>query len=172
MLNKKKGILFWITGLSGCGKTTVAKLLHKKIINVYGPTLVISGDDIRNDFRLKGYDKTSREKIGLMYSRFFKRILDQGINVIFAGIVLINKVRDYNRSNIQNYLEIYIKSNINFLKKKKNKKVYNQKKNIVGIDILPEYPKNPDIIITNNFLDSEKSIAEIVFKKITKKIQN
>jgi len=172
MLNKKKGILFWITGLSGCGKTTVAKLLHKKIINVYGPTLVISGDDIRSDFRLKGYDKTSREKIGLMYSRFFKRILDQGINVIFAGIVLINKVRDYNRSNIQNYLEIYIKSNINFLKKKKNKKVYNQKKNIVGIDILPEYPKNPDIIITNNFLDSEKSIAEIVFKKITEKIQN
>ena len=172
MLNKKKGILFWITGLSGCGKTTLAKLLHKKIMNVYGPTLVISGDDIRSDFRLRGYDKTSREKIGFMYSRFFKRILDQRINVIFAGIVLINKVRDYNRSNIQNYLEIYIKSNINFLKKKKNKKVYNQKKNIVGIDILPEYPKNPDMIITNNFLDSEKSVAEIIFKKIIKKIHN
>ena len=167
MLNKKKGILFWITGLSGCGKTSVAKLLHKKIINVYGPTLIISGDDIRSDFGLKGYDKTSREKIGFMYSRFFKRILDQRINVIFAGIVLINKVRDYNRTNIHNYLEIYIKSNINFLKKKK---IYNQKKNVVGVDILPEYPKNPDIVITNNFLDSKKNIAEIVFKKIIKKI--
>lgn len=172
MFDKKKGILFWITGLSGCGKTSVAKLLHKKIINVCGPTLVISGDDIRSDFRLKGYDKISREKIGFMYSRFFKRILDQRINIIFAGIVLINNVRDYNRSNIHNYIEVYIKSNINSIKKKKIKKIYNIKKNIVGIDIRPEYPKNPDITITNNFLNSEKSIAEIVFKKILKKIQS
>jgi adenylylsulfate kinase len=169
MFNKKKGILFWITGLSGSGKTSIAKLLYKKITHVYGPTLVISGDDIRSDFKLKGYDKISREKIGFMYSRFFKRILNQKINIIFAGIVLINKVRDYNRNNIQNYIEIYIKSNINFLKKKKSKKIYNQKKNIVGIDIPAEYPRNPDIIITNNFLKTKKNISERIFKKISKK---
>ena len=119
MFNNKKGILFWITGLSGCGKTSIAKLLHKKITGAYGLTLVISGDDIRSDFKLKGYDKISRIKIGFMYSRFFKRILNQKVNIIFAGIVLIKKVRDYNRNNIQNYFEIYIKSNINFLKKNK-----------------------------------------------------
>jgi adenylylsulfate kinase len=172
MFNNNKGILFWITGLSGAGKTSIAKILHKKITNIYGPTLMISGDNIRSDFKLKGYDKISREKIGLMYSRFFKRILNQKINIIFAGIVLIEKVRDYNRNNIQNYFEIYIKSNINFLKKNKIKKIYKQRINVVGIDILPEYPKNPDIVINNNFLNSKKDIARKILNKILKKIPN
>jgi adenylylsulfate kinase-like enzyme len=169
MFDNKKGILFWITGLSGSGKTSIAKLLHKKIKDAYGPTLLISGDNIRSDFKLKGYDKNSREKIGLMYSRFFKRILNQKINVIFAGIVLIEKVRKYNRKNIQNYFEIYIKSNINFLKKN-IKKVYKKKRFVVGLDIIPEFPKNPHIIVNNNFLNSKKEIAQLISKKILKKI--
>jgi adenylylsulfate kinase len=172
MFNNNKGILFWITGLSGAGKTSIAKILHKKITNIYGPTLMISGDNIRSDFKLKGYDKISREKIGLMYSRFFKRILNQKINIIFAGIVLIEKVRVYNRNNIHNYFEIYIKSNINFLKKNKIKKIYKQRMNVVGIDILPEYPKNPDIVINNNFLNSKKDIARNILNQIIKKIPN
>ena len=172
MFSNNKGILFWITGLSGCGKTSIAKLLHKKINDAYGPTLLISGDNIRSDFKLKGYDRDSREKIGLMYSRFFKRILNQKINIIFAGIVLIEKVRKYNRKNIQNYFEIYIKSNINFLKKNKIKKIYEKKENIVGINISPEYPKNPDIVIVNNFLKSKKDISRKILKKILKKIPN
>ena len=87
MLNKKKGILFWVTGLSGSGKTSIAKLLQKEIGSHYGSTIVVSGDDIRNSFGLNGYSKISREKIGLMYTNFFKIILDQKINIIFAGIV-------------------------------------------------------------------------------------
>jgi adenylylsulfate kinase-like enzyme len=170
MLNNKKGILFWITGLSGSGKTSIARLLHKKINNVYGPTIVISGDEIRSDFKLKGYDEISREKIGLMYSRFFRRILNQKINIIFAGIVLIEKVRNYNRNSIANYFEIYIKSNITLLRKMKIKKIYKKNKNVVGIDIIPEYPRNPDIIVNNNFSNTKKNITKTVFKKILKKI--
>ena len=77
MLNKKKGILFWVAGLSGSGKTSIAKLLRKEIGSQYGPTIVVSGDDIRNSFGLNGYSKISREKIGLMYTNFIKIILDQ-----------------------------------------------------------------------------------------------
>ena len=43
-LNKNKGILFWITGLSGSGKSTVGETIHKKIIKKFGPTLLIHGN--------------------------------------------------------------------------------------------------------------------------------
>ena len=43
----RKGILFWVTGLSGSGKTTISKKIVKDIEKLYGPTLLISGDDIR-----------------------------------------------------------------------------------------------------------------------------
>ena len=52
-INKNKGIVFWITGLSGSGKTTLAKKIKKDISKIYGPTIMISGDDIRKIFGLK-----------------------------------------------------------------------------------------------------------------------
>ena len=51
----KKKYLFWITGLPGSGKTTIAKKIHNKIQNRYGPTIEISGDDLRKIFSLKKY---------------------------------------------------------------------------------------------------------------------
>ena len=43
-----KGILFWVTGLSGSGKTSISKKIKKDIEKTYGPTLLVSGDDIKS----------------------------------------------------------------------------------------------------------------------------
>ena len=59
-LNSSKGILFWITGLSGSGKTSLAKKIKKDISKRYGPTIVISGDNLRKIFLLNKYDYESR----------------------------------------------------------------------------------------------------------------
>lgn len=59
-INKNKGIVFWITGLSGSGKTTLAKKITPEIRKIFGPTVVISGDDIRKIFKIKGYTKAER----------------------------------------------------------------------------------------------------------------
>ena len=69
---KNKGVVFWITGLSGTGKPSIGKNIKKDIVKNYGPTLVVSGDDIRNAFNLNKYDKISRLKIGKQYTRFCK----------------------------------------------------------------------------------------------------
>ena len=111
-LKRKRGILFWITGLSGSGKTSLAIKIKKQINNLYGPTIHFSGDQIRKIFNLRGYSANDRIKIGFMYSRLFKFITDQNINILFSGIVLIKKVRKWNKKNIKNYIEIYIDSKI------------------------------------------------------------
>ena len=54
-MKKNLGILFWITGLPGSGKTTIGNILLKNISKKYGPTIVLSGDDLRKDFSLVGY---------------------------------------------------------------------------------------------------------------------
>lgn len=166
-LIKNKGILFWITGLGGSGKTSLALKIHNNIKKLYGPTIYLSGDQIRKMFNLKGYELNERTKIGYMYSKLFKFITNQNINVIFAGIVLIDKIRKWNKKNIKNYIEIYIDAkikNIIFNKKKSlYKKNYN---NIVGINIKPDVPKNPDIVITNDFSKSIDKLTKILLKKI------
>ena len=57
---KKKGILFWITGLSGTGKSSIGKLILSNIKKKYGPTILIHGDDFRNIWNFKKFNKKSR----------------------------------------------------------------------------------------------------------------
>ena len=70
IMNQK--YLFWITGLSGSGKTSIAKLIHKSVIEKYGPTIEISGDELRNNFLFKNYDIESRKIYAKSYSKFCK----------------------------------------------------------------------------------------------------
>ncbi len=170
-MNKKKGILFWITGLSGSGKTSLALKVFNFIKKNYGPSVVISGDDLRNIFNYKKFDKNSRLKYALSYSKFCKEITNQNINVIFSTVSLYNKVRSWNKKNIPNYLEIYIETNIEKLINEKKKHFYRTKLvNIVGKNIKAEFPKKPDIRIINNFTRSINQLKIELIKKISLKI--
>ena len=171
-INKKKGILFWITGLSGSGKTTFGKAIHKDIQKLYGPTLMISGDNIRKIFYLKGHRKEDRLKILKSYCRFAKFITNQNINLIFAVVGMFNEPRKWNRKNISNYIEVYIKSNLKEIIKLKKKRIYHKKniQDIVGVDIKPEFPKKPNITIINSFDKPKTKIAVQIIKRIKENI--
>ena len=151
-LKKNKGILFWITGLSGSGKTGIAENIKNNISNKYGPTVIVSGDDLRKIFNYKKFSRKDRLAYALSYSKFCKRITDNKINIILSTVSLFHKVRKWNRSNIHNYIEIYIQSNIHKIFKQKKKFFYRGNyKNIVGRNIKPEFPQSPHITIKNDF---------------------
>ena len=164
-----RGIVFWITGLSGAGKTSLANGIKKEIRKKFGPTLVINGDDLRKIFKLNKYDKSSRLKYTEQYSQFLKFITNQGVNVIFTVVGLFDKIRTWNRKNINNYVEIFIRTSVSKIKKKRKKRIYLKKTNeIVGIQIKPEFPKRPDIIINNDFKKSIRQLSAVLIKKIIK----
>ena len=170
--NKNKGIVFWITGLSGSGKTTIAVKIRNNISNKYGPTVIMSGDDLRKMFDLKKFSRQDRLTYALSYSKFCKCITDNKINIILSTISMFHKVRKWNRKNINNYVEIYILSDINKIIKQKNKFFYKRNyKNIIGKDIKPEFPKSPHIIIKNDFDKSINALAKELIKKINKIIK-
>ena len=81
--NKDKGILFFIFGLSGSGKTTIAKKIKKRISHFYGPTIEISGNDMRKTFMLNKFSQKGRKTNLPIYNRFKKLITDKKINLIF-----------------------------------------------------------------------------------------
>lgn len=167
-IDKNKGILFWITGLSGSGKTTLGKKIHKNIIKKFGPTLMVSGDDIRKIFKLKGFESNQRLEITKKYSNFAKYVTDQKINVIFAVVGMFDEPRKWNKLKIKNYIEIFIKSNIKNIIRINKKKIYKKKNpgKLIGIDIKPQYPKKPDIIISNSFKLTSDKMSKILMKKI------
>ena len=168
-LKKNKGILFWITGLSGSGKTAIAEKIKSNILNKYGPTVIVSGDDLRKMFNFKKFSRKDRLAYALIYSEFCKCITDNRINVILSTVSLFHKVRKWNRSNINNYIEIYIQSDINKVVKQKRKFFYKGNyKNVIGKNIKAEYPKFPHITIKNNFNKSINVLAKELINKIIK----
>ena len=166
MKKKNKGILFWVTGLSGSGKTQISKKIHSQIKKNYAPTILLSGDDIRKIFQLKGYSYKDRYDVVMKYCKLSKFITSQNINVIFAVVGMMHSVRSWNRKNIKNYVEIYIRSDLKKNIKKGKKRIYHQNiDNIIGLDIVAEHPKKPHIIINKNF---KKDINAYAIELITK----
>ena len=128
---------------------------------------MFSGDDIRRIFKLKGYSPEERFEIVMKYCKLAKFITSQNVNVIFAVIGMMDEVRAWNRKNISNYIEIYIKSDLKKIIDKKKKKIYHKnKKYIVGLDIKPEFPKKPDIVLINNFKKDIKACSKELISKI------
>jgi adenylylsulfate kinase-like enzyme len=165
---KRKGILFWITGLSGSGKTTLAKKILPFIKNKYGSSVHLDGDKLRNILNLHGYSFKDRISNSEKFTKIAKFLTDQGINVVFSLVGLMNKPRIWNRKNIKKYIEIYIKSDVKKIISTNKKKIYENKKNVVGVNIKPQFPKNPDIIIDNTFDKNLKNLDLELRKKIHK----
>ena len=171
-LKKNKGILFWITGLSGSGKTAIAENIKSNISNKYGPTIIVSGDDLRKIFNFKKFSRKDRLAYALVYCKFCKCVTDNKINIILSTVSLFHKVRKWNRTNISNYVEIYIRSDIIKIIKQKNKFFYKKNyKNIIGKNIKAEYPKFPHITIKNYFNKSVNVLAKELINKINKIIK-
>ena len=144
------GRVFWITGLSGAGKTTIGYLLYTKLKLRKNPIVFLDGDELRKIFGNDlGYSKEDRLKSAIRNSRLCKLLSDQGIDVICCTISMFDVIREWNRENIKNYFEIYLDVSVETLKDRKN--IYRENNNdIVGINVLAEMPKNPDIVLDNN----------------------
>lgn len=170
---KKKGILFWITGLSGSGKTTIAKKILPFIRKKCGTTIHLDGDILRNILELYGYSFKDRLSNSRKFTKIAKLLTDQGVNVVFSLVGLMNKPRNWNRKNIKNYIEIFVKSDVNKIIASNKKKIYKTKKNLVGINIKPEFPKKPHIKIDNtfnkNFSIMEEELKSKLIKILSKK---
>lgn len=165
---KKKGILFWITGLSGSGKTSIAKRVFPHIKKKYGPSIHLDGDTMRKILELHDYSYKGRSSNLKKFTKIVKLITDQGINIVFSLVGLMNKPRTWNRKNIKKYVEIFIKSDVKKIISIDRKKIYKKNKDVVGVNIKPQFPKNPDITIYNTFNRSFKSLEIELLTKIQK----
>lgn len=171
--NINKGTLYWLTGLAGAGKTSIGNILFKYIKKKYKNTIFLDGDILRAilGYENTNYDKASRISIAMQYAKLSKLFTDQGINVIFATISMFDSVRTWNRKNINNYVEIYLKVPFDILiaRDKKHlfsKAIKNEKQNVVGIDIKIEEPKNPDIVIENSEKVSIDNLSKDLINKL------
>ncbi len=149
------GVVYWITGLSGAGKTTIGKKLYDEIKLRHSNTVFLDGDELRNVFGNDlGYSNDDRKKCAMRYARLCDMLQKQDINVICCTISMFESIREWNRKNIVNYREIYVKVDIGILIKRNQKGLYSsileRSSESVGLGVEFEEPENPDMVLINN----------------------
>jgi cytidine diphosphoramidate kinase len=164
--------LYWFTGLSGAGKTTIANLFYSSLKVSKKDLVFLDGDTLRQIFDDKQkYTLASRKRLAMRYSKLCKMLIEQNIDVVIATISMFQDVRDWNRGNIENYHEIYIKVPIDILIKRDQKNLYSRAlngeiSNVLGIDIDFEEPDRPDITILNDGSMTPENIVNHIRRKI------
>ena len=101
---KNVSSVIWITGLSGSGKTTISKILKKKISAFNNRVIHLDGDELRNCASTiiikNSFSKTYRKKIGLFYAKLANIIANQNYIVIISVMALQKEVHLWNKKYI------------------------------------------------------------------------
>lgn len=150
------GPVIWITGLSGVGKTTLAREVVGLLRQRGTPVLLLDGDELRaalssdqQELMGHGYSREARLSMAKRYSRLCQLFSLQGFTVVIATISLFREVHEWNRLNLAKYFEVYLRAPIAELRRRDPKGLYRefdrgQSVNLVGLDLALEEPEKPD----------------------------
>ncbi len=145
--------VFWITGLSAAGKTTLANLLTSKLRKDGKSVVMLDGDELREAFGAESnHDLNSRLSLAYSYARLAKMIATQGVIVVVSTVALFREIHEWNRSNQPGYFEVYLKVDIDELRRRDPKNIYSrydsgQIKDVAGLDLDFDEPLNPELLI-------------------------
>lgn len=167
------GIVYWITGLAGAGKTTIGTLLYNHLKTKKSNVFLLDGDVARwayND--AIGYTLEERKQGAYRNARVCKMLSDQGIDVVCCTVSMFESVRAWNRQQLSNYKEIFLDVPIEVLKQRDQKGLYSklvrgEAKDVVGMDLALEMPCCPDVRILNDGKRSPQEVFLLLLNAVT-----
>ncbi|MCP3902006.1 MAG: adenylyl-sulfate kinase [Planctomycetes bacterium] len=159
MTDDDPGAVVWITGLSGAGKTTLARAVTARLRGGGQPAVMIDGDDLRKLHRRDlSHSPADRLENARRIGRLAQFLSAQRVNVVVATISLFHEVHEWNREHLERYLEVYLHASIDFLERRDPKGLYRRAREgliseVAGVDLAFEEPLRPDLRF-----DSEKEL--------------
>jgi adenylylsulfate kinase len=177
-LLKQRSVVLWMTGLSGSGKSTIAKGLEQKLHAAGHLSMVLDGDNVRTGINANlGFSEEDRlENI--------RRIAEVSKLFVSCGVITINSFVSPTRDIRQlaadiigqdDFIEVYINAPFEVCAERDVKGLYKKAlageiKNFTGLDAPFEAPENPTIEIKTHEEDIETSVQKI-FDHLLKRIQ-
>lgn len=166
----QKAVVLWFTGLSGAGKTTLAKRLEEELFARNYMVQILDGDNIRSGINnnLSFSDDDRRENIRRI-AEVSKLFLNCGIIAINSFISPTQEIRHLARNIIgkDDFIEVYINAPLQVCEKRDVKGLYakarkGEIKDFTGISSPFELPEEADLEIRTDLLSIEESVQKLL----------
>jgi adenylylsulfate kinase len=173
-LLNQKGIVIWLTGLSGAGKTTIALALNDELERKNYFTQVLDGDELRKGINSNlGFSETDRFENIRRTAEIAKLFVNSGIITICSFISPTKQIRSSTKEIIgaENYFEIYVNTPLNVCEERDVKGMYKKArageiKNFTGIDSVYEIPIDSNMEINTTNLSVTECVGRILDKVV------
>ena len=176
MTNNKITKVYWLTGLSGAGKTTLATALVSHLRELGQSPILLDGDELRAVFTadthsLENHGRDGRLQLAHRYSRLCKMLSQQGFTVVIATISMFREIHEWNRVNMPGYFEVYLKVPIEECRRRDPKGLYKrfskgQISHIAGLDLEVDEPLDPDLLIDFKELPNKDQQVQCIIDAI------
>ena len=167
-MRKQKGITVWFTGLSGAGKTTVAKEIERQLAakGVYVQRL--DGDIVREHLTKDlGFTKEDRDENITRNSFVAKLLTDNDIVTLCSFISPYQETRNEVREYIGDFIEVFVNAPLEVCEERDVKGLYQQARegkidNFTGISDPYQPPQDPEIELRTDKEEVTESAAKVI----------
>ena len=171
-LNSHRGCVVWFTGLSGCGKSTVANLVEEQLHRLGVRSYLLDGDNVRHGLcgtpQILGerYGEEFGKRFGLGFSQQDREenirrvgavaalMCDAGLVTLTAFVSPYRADRDAVRENLEkgDFLEVFVDAPLEVCEARDRKGLYKQAragqiKGFTGIDAPYEAPTAAELVL-------------------------
>lgn len=165
-----KAVVLWLTGLSGSGKSTIARHLEKELFGAGCRTMLLDGDNLRHglcgDLGFSDKDRTENIRRAGQVARLF---FEAGHVVICTFISPFIRDRQFVRGLFprQSFLEIYVKCDLDVCKRRDPNGLYKKAMakeipEFTGISSPYEEPPAPEIVVETDLHHVDQSVASVI----------
>ncbi len=170
---QQKGATLWMTGLSGSGKSTIAKALEKHLVLLKGKHVYrLDGDNIRTGLnRDLGFSEDDRaesvRRVGEMSCLFSDSGTITVVSLVSPYKVDRDAVRERHVQQGIPFYEIFLDVPLEVVKKRDPKGMYKKVdegkiKGFTGIDAPYEPPESAEVVLPNHRMTVEECVQAIL----------
>lgn len=169
---RKRGLVIWLTGLSGAGKTTLARAISRELASNGLPVETLDGDEVRESLsRGLGFSREDRDtnvrRIG-----FVARLLARNGVIVLASVIspyqqARGDVRRMVEDDGARFVEIYVRCPLDVLIERDVKGLYKKAlagevAHFTGVSDPYEAPASPDLVVDSSAESVEQGAEKII----------
>ena len=168
-LLKQHGVVIWMTGLSGSGKTTIGKELEKKLFSEGVLTTLLDGDNVRTGINNNlGFSLEDREENIRRIAETAKLFVESGLVTICCFVSPLKSIRAQARQIVgeNDFIEVFVNTPLDVCEQRDVKGLYQKARsgkitNFTGVDSPFEAPDSNHIEIRTTNRTVQESVSEL-----------